>query len=101
MKMEKIESLGFTATVTKQKLKIEIPIANLVQGFKDSPNNFDEAVVKRGHRQEFAKYVAQALVDGSNKDTGDSPIMEAIEQVFEELFEGAEDFVKTQEDEDY
>lgn len=98
--MEKIESLGFTATVTKQKLKIEIPISNLIQGFRDSPNNFDEATIKRGCRNEFAMYVAQALVDGSNQDTGDSPIMEAVEQVFEELFEGAEDFVKIQEDED-
>ena len=99
--MEKIESLGFTAVVTKDKLKIEIPIKNLVEGFKDSPNNFSEAVVKRGHRNEFAKYVAKNLIDGSNPDTGDSPIMEALENVFEELFEGDTDFIKYEEDEDY
>lgn len=91
---EKFESLGFTATVTKQKLKIEIPISNLIQGFEVSPNNFDEAKVKRGHRQAFAKYLAQHLVDGSNPDTGESPIMEAIEQVFEDMSEGAEEFIK-------
>ncbi|MBB5148636.1 hypothetical protein [Ureibacillus thermosphaericus] len=95
------ENLGFKATVTNDKLKIEIPIRNLVEGFKDSTNNYDGSIVKRGCRQEFAKYVAQALVDGSNPDTGDSPIMEAIEKTFEELFEGAEDFIKYQNEEDY
>lgn len=98
---EKFESLGFTATVTKQKLKIEIPISNLVQGFEVSPNNYADAKVKRGHRQAFAKYLAQHLVDGSNPDTGESPIMEAVEQVFEDMFEGTEDFIKyPEEDED-
>ncbi len=95
------ENLGFKATVTNDKLKIEIPIRNLVEGFKDSPNNYNEATVKRGCRKEFAEYIAQSLVDGNNPDTGNSPIMEAIENTFEELFEGAEDFIKYQDEEDY
>ncbi|MHA7139818.1 hypothetical protein ACRTEV_21540 [Rossellomorea arthrocnemi] len=99
--MEKFEALGFTATVTNDKLKIEIPIKSLVEGFKDSPNNFSESKVKRGHKQDFAKYVAERLVDGSNADTGDSPIMEAIESTFEELFEGDEEFIKYEDEEDY
>lgn len=99
--MEKFEALGFTATVTNNKLKIEIPIKNLVEGFKDSPNNFNELKVKRGHRHDFAKYVAERLVDGSNADTGESPIMEAIERTFEELFEGDEEFIKYQDEDDY
>lgn len=97
---EKFESLGFTATVTKLKVKIEIPISNLVQGFEVSPNNFEDAKVKRGYRQAFARYIAKHLVDGSNPDTGESPIMEAIEQVFEDMFEGAEDFIKYPEDDE-
>lgn len=97
---EKYEQLGFTATVTNQKLKVEIPISNLVKGFEASPNNFDEVKVKRGHKQAFAKYLAQHLIDGSNPDTGESPIMEVIEQIFEEIFEGAEDFIKYPEEDE-
>jgi len=99
--MDKFESLGFTAVVTNDKLRIEIPIKNLVQGFEASPNNYRDATVKRGYRKDFAKYVAKRLVCGSDPDTGDSPIMEAIESVFEELFECAEDFIKYPDDEDY
>ncbi|EGI2114745.1 hypothetical protein FH832_002807 [Listeria monocytogenes] len=97
--MEKFEALGFTAIVTNDKLKVEIPIKNLVEGFRDSPNNYDETKVKRGHRKDFAKYVAERLIDGSNADTGESPIMEAIEKTFEEIFEGYEDFIKYPEGE--
>ncbi len=39
-------------------------------------------------------------MDGSNPDTGESLMMEVIEQVFEEIFEGAEDFIKYPDDEE-
>jgi len=91
--MEKYESLGFTAIVTNNKLKVEIPINNLIDGFRDSPNNHDEVKVKRGYRREFVTYVAKSLIDQGNSESGDSFIMEALELVFEELFEGAEDFI--------
>lgn len=95
------ENLGVKASVTNDKLKIEVSIKGLVNGFNQSPNNYDEAKVKRGCRKDFAEYVAKALVDGSNPDTGDNPIMEALEGIFEEILESAEEFVKyPNEDED-
>ena len=93
-----IENLGFKATITADKIKIELPIKGLIGGFNDNPNNFDEAKIKRGHRKEFAEYVATALIDGSNPDTGNNPIMDALDGIFEEILEGAEDFVKYQEE---
>lgn len=99
--MNKYESLGVSAIVTKDKLKIEIPIKNLVNGFNLYPENYDESTIKRGMRQEFANYVAKQLVDGSDPDTGDNPIMTMLDSIFDEILESAEDFVKSGEDDDY
>ncbi|HCL4447304.1 TPA: hypothetical protein N2D16_002909 [Clostridium botulinum] len=92
--MKKYESLGITTIVTKDKLKIEIPIKNLVNGFNLNPENYDESKVAKGKRQEFANYVAKALINSSNADTGDSLIMETCDRVFEDIMEGCEDFIK-------
>lgn len=93
-----IESLGFKATVTADKIKIELPIKGLVGGFDDNPENFNEAKIKRSHYKKFAEYVAVMLIDGSDPDTGNNPLMSAIDRVFEEILEGAEDFVEYRED---
>ncbi|EKS4344823.1 hypothetical protein QB607_002819 [Clostridium botulinum] len=98
--MKKYKSLGITTIVTKDKLKIEIPIKNLVNGFNLNPENYDETKVARGKRQEFSNYVAKALIDSSNSETGDSLIMEACDRVFEDIMEGCEDFIKYPDDED-
>lgn len=97
--MKKYESLGITTIVTNDKLKIELPIKNLVNGFNLNPENYDESKVKRGKRQEFANYVAQAIIDSSNPDTGDSPVMEMFDDIFEEILEGAEDFINYNDEE--
>lgn len=94
------EALGVKVVLTNDKMKIEVPIKGLVRGFEQSPNNFDETKIKRGHRQEFAEYIAKALLDSSNAETGDTPVMEMLDKVFEEIFEGDESFVKYPDDED-
>jgi len=96
--MYKIEENGFTAMVTNDKIKIELPISNLVFAFDNSPENYgdeDEQVkIKRGKRQEFAKYVVEQLLVSEDPDTGASFMEQAIEKVFEQIFESAEDFAK-------
>jgi len=95
--MNKIEENGFTATITKDKVKLEIPISNLVYAFNNSPENYSEdgehfIIVKRGKRQEFATYVAEQLLVSEDPDTGASFLEQAIDNVFEQVFESDEDF---------
>ncbi|MEG2289576.1 MAG: hypothetical protein RSC24_06375 [Clostridium sp.] len=94
IKIKKYEGLGVTSIVTNDKLKIEIPIRNLVNGYNLNPENYYESKVARGKRQEFANYIAEHLVDSSNADTGDNLIMETLDKVFEGILEGCEDFIK-------
>lgn len=99
---KKFESLGITTVVTNNKLKIEIPIKNLVKGFNLNPENHDEAKVKRGCRNEFAEFVAEAVIDSSNAETGDSLVMEMFDKAFEQMLEGDEEFIKyPSEDDEY
>lgn len=95
------EALGVKIALTNDKLKIEVPIKNLVNGFEQSPNNFDEVKIKRGHRKEFAEHIAKALLDSCNTETGDTPVMEMLDTVFNEIFEGDEEFVKYPNDNEY
>ncbi|SHG89930.1 hypothetical protein SAMN02744040_00087 [Tepidibacter thalassicus DSM 15285] len=91
--MKKFENLGITTIVTGDKIKIEVKISGAVNAFNNSPNNFTpEATVKKEKRAEFAEYLAKALVDGSDPDTGDSPVMAMFENIFQEIYEGAEEF---------
>lgn len=97
--MKKFENNGFTATVTKDVVRWEIPIRNLIHAFNYSPNNYSEdgenfISVKRGKRQEFAEYVAQQLIMQCDGETGASHMEQAIENVFEEVFSGDEEFAK-------
>ncbi len=85
--MEKFENLGITTIVTGDKLKLEISISGLVCGFNGSPNN-DVMRVKRGKRKEFARWVAQKIIDPSDPETGESPAMDMFEKVFADIFEG-------------
>lgn len=98
--MKKFENNGFTATVTKDVVRWEIPISNLIKAFNDSPNNYSEdgenfISVKKGKRQEFAEYVAQQLIEQQcDSETGATHLEQAIENVFEEVFSSDEEFAK-------
>lgn len=98
--MKKYENLGVTAIVTTTKIKIEVPIKGLINGFNLNPENYDGSKVARGKRKEFAEYVANALIDSSNSETGDSFFIEACDRVFEEIMEGYEEFIKYGEEDE-
>lgn len=89
--MKKYENLGFTSILTEDKLKIEIPIRNLVMAFQTSPNNYDESKVKKGKKQMFAEFVAKQILEECDQHTGDTHITKAFDSVFDLLFEGFED----------
>lgn len=86
--MENFSNLGITTTVTNDKLKIEVSISGLACGFNASPNNYEEIKIKRGKKREFAKYIAEKIIDGSDPETGESLVMEMFEKAFEDIFEG-------------
>lgn len=95
--MKKFEENGFTATVTKDVVRWEIPIKSLVEAFNNSPENYSEdgehyITIKRGKKQEFAEYVAQQLMLECDSETGASHIEQAIDNVFLNVFEGDEEF---------
>lgn len=92
--MKRFEGNGFIGTVTNDKVKIEIPIKNLVCAFDCSPNNYDENKIRRGHRQAFAEYLVKKLFDEVDQDTGASYIEEAFDKVFDEMVENSLDFIE-------
>lgn len=84
--------------ITNDKLKMEISLKDLVWLFENSPENtYDgESVgvkVRRGKRQEFAKFIVDNLMDeSSNGGNGDDVVWGVpFEEVFMRIFEGAED----------
>jgi hypothetical protein len=104
--MEKFEdkATGFTTKVTNDKLILEMPIANLVRGFNNSPDNYDGsnalAKIKREMRREFAIYLAENLFDESDQDTGENYIEKMLDQLFIRALENDEDFLQYQYPED-
>lgn len=99
---------GFISTVTDKKLKLEIPISNLVCAFECAPNNMTDTggqiTVKRGKRKEFAEWVAEYILDEANSEDGAAHIHKAFDSVFDLLLEGYEDgqeFLDYAEEEEY
>lgn len=86
--MKKFNSLGITAIVTNNKLKIEIDIKGLINGFEYSPNNYDEMAVIKGKKQAFAEWVAQEILNKQDPDTGDNLAMKMFDEAFNTVFEG-------------
>lgn len=85
--------------ITKDKLKMEISLKDLAWLLENSPNNYGEngevIKVKRGKRQEFAEYVVSMLMDFEDADSNDTRWGKPFEDIFESIFEGAEDeFIK-------
>lgn len=86
--------------ITKDKLKMEISLKDLAWLLENSPNNCvdgDGGVikVKRGKRQEFAEYIVKMLMDVGDSDSDNTRWGEPFENIFLEIFEGAEDeFIK-------
>jgi len=105
--MNKYEDNGFVTKVTNDKIEIEIPIANLVCAFENSPDNMSDdgyCKIKRGKRKEFANFVAKFLLNECDQETGATFISNAFDGVFNLLFEGYEDgeeFIKEISEDDF
>lgn len=86
--------------ITKDKLKMEIKLKDLVWLFHNSPDNVSEdgmglgAKIIRGKRQEFAEYIVNMLMDESPNNGNNTRWGESFEDIFMEVFEGAENFCK-------
>jgi hypothetical protein len=89
--IKKYGNCGFTSFVDDGKLTVEIPIENLVTAFEYSEVNGDELSIKEGKHGEFAEFVAEHIVDECNPHDGATYMCEAIDRVFDLLFEGFED----------
>jgi hypothetical protein len=100
LKIEDKNVTGFTLKATKKKIIIEMPISNLIRGFNISPNNYNECKIKRGHREEFAKWLIENLLDDADSESGDNYIVKMLDEVYERAFEDYLDFVKYPEDEE-
>jgi len=84
--------------ITKNKLKMEISLKDLVFLFESSPENtYDgESVavkIKKGKRQEFAEYIIKNFMEDSEYGgNGDYPIWGVpFNEVFMKIIEGSED----------
>lgn len=86
--MKKFNSLGITTIVTDDKLKIEVSIKGLINGFERSPNNYDEMAVIKGKKQAFAEWVAQEILNKQDPETGDNLAMKMFDEAFNTVFEG-------------
>jgi hypothetical protein len=100
IKIEDKNITGFTLKMTKEKVIIEMPISNLIRGFNASPNNYSECKIKQGHREEFAKWLIENLIDEADSESGDCYIVKMLDEVYERAYEEYFDFVKYPEDED-
>lgn len=100
MKIEDKNITGFTVRSTKEKIIIEMPISNLIRGFNASPNNYSGCKIKRGHREEFAKWLIENLLDDADSESGDNYIVKMLDEVYERAFEDYLEFVKYPEDEE-
>jgi hypothetical protein len=91
---------GISVVVTEDKVKIEMPIKNLVNGFELSPNNCEEAKIKRGMSKQFAEWIADNLLDSVDSEKGDNHIVEMMDRLFEIAIENSEEFIKFVDGED-
>lgn len=104
--MKKFEENGFTATVTNKTVRWEIPIKNLINALELSPDNPSEdgenfVTIRRGKGKEFAEFIAKALMDEYDQNTGESYIEKALDECFrEKIFEDSREFAKYPEDEE-
>ena len=90
--------------ITKDKLKMEIALKDLVWLFHNSPENtFDgetiAAKVKRGKKQEFAEFIVNYLMDDESSDSSNTNWGVPFENAFTEAIEGAEEFLQYTDDE--
>lgn len=103
--MKEFDQQALKFKITKDKLKMEISLKDLVWLFYNSPSNTYDgenigAKVKPGKRQEFAEYIVNKLIDDAPYERNCTRWGEPFEDIFNEILEGDEDFCKYSIDED-
>lgn len=101
--MKKYDEQLMKFTITNDKLKMEIPLKELVWLFHNSPNNVSDGEglaykIIKNKTQEFAEFIVRNLmdIDGYNDDV----VLWGIpfEKVFERIYEDDLDFIIYPED---
>ncbi len=104
--MKKFDDQLMKFYITKDKLKMEISLKDLVFLFENSPNNADEYgnfpgyKIKPNMKQEFAEYVVRMLLDDAPYERDTTRIGEPFDDIFEGIMEGCEDFCQYPDDEE-
>lgn len=104
--MKKFKYFDYVATVTDKVVRWEIPIANLIYAFENSPDNPSEdgenfISIRKDKKKDFAEFIAKALMEECNQNTGESYIEKAIGECFiERIYEEYQEFAKYPDDED-
>lgn len=86
--------------ITKDKLKMEIKLSDLAGLLKNSPENIaDDGLheychVRRGMKKEFGEKIVEMLMDESPVDDNNIRWGQVFEDIFVEMMEGDEDFLK-------
>lgn len=65
--------------------------------FKNSIENFEQSVVKRGREKEFIDYVLERLSEPSTYNDDTVKWLMPFEEIFLEILEGYEDFIEYKE----
>lgn len=95
-KLKEYNDFALKFKITKDKLKMEMSLKDLVRLFENDPNNMADdgdspaAKVKRGKRQEFAEYIVQQLMDDAPYEQDDFVWSMPFSHVFTELLESYE-----------
>jgi hypothetical protein len=104
MKKETNLSTGFIFKRTKDKVIIEMPISNLINGLESDPNNLWEGKprvkINRKMKDEFADWLIGNIQDETDDYEEDFFITKMLSDVFQRIFEGYEDFAIYSDDED-
>lgn len=89
--------------ITADKFKMEIKLSDLAKLLKESPNNMsdngegDYCHVRKGHNQQFAEKVVEYLLEKSSYDDNCTRWGLPFEEIFQEMMESDEEFLKYNE----
>lgn len=81
----------------KKVINFSMKVADLKRLFKNSLENTEQSVVKRGREQEFIDFVLNRLSEPSGYNDDTVRWLIPFEEIFMEILEGYEEFVTYRE----
>ena len=81
----------------KKVINFSLKVADLKRLFKNSLENTEQSVVKRGREQEFIDFVLNRLSEPSGYNDDTVRWLIPFEEIFMEILEGYEEFVTYRE----